>query len=180
MARRRRCAPPGAIQHITNRGNRRRTIFHKEEDYSAFLSILTEAGTRFGMRVIGFCLMPNHWHLILWPPKDVSVSAYMHWLTSTHVRRYHLHYGLVGTGHLYQARFNNRVCPDERRLLSTIRYVEANPLRAKLVESAAQWEWSSLWLRVHGDEADLLCDCPVTLPPDWPQYVDTPTEADES
>jgi putative transposase len=179
MARRRRCAPSGAVHHVTNRANRRHTIFKKPADYSAFLKILREAGTRFHMRLIGFCVMPNHFHLILWPPIDVSLSEYMHWVTSTHVRRYHEHYGLVGTGHLYQARFGNRVCPDDRRLLSAVRYVEANPLRAKLVERAEEWQWSSLWLRVHGDLDRLLCECPVTLPPDWSKYIDATTVADE-
>jgi putative transposase len=179
MARRRRYAPSGQVHHVTNRGNRRRTIFEKPADYSAFLDILKEAGTRFRMRLIGFCIMPNHWHLIPWPAPDVSLSAYMHWVTSTHVRRYHEHYGLVGTGHLYKSRFDNRICPDDRRLLTVIRYVEANPLQANLVKRAEDWKWSSLHLRVHGDSDGLLCECPLALPPDWSKYIDATTLPEE-
>lgn len=179
MARARRCAPPGAIHHVTNRGNRRRVIFHKPGDYAAFIRILGEARDRYRMRLIGFCLMPNHWHLILWPPHDVSLSAYMQWVTSTHVRRYHAHYGLTGTGHLYQARFANKLFADERRLLSALRYVEANPLKAKLVKRAEDWPWSSLRLRVHGDPDNLLCPCPIALPSNWSEYIDATTAAGE-
>lgn len=180
MARGPRCTQPGAIHHVTNRGNRRRVIFHKREDYAAFIRILEEAGSRFAMRLIGYCLMPNHWHLILWPPKDVSISAYMHWLTSTHVRRYHEHYRLVGTGHLYQGRFSNQVFEDEARLLTALRYVEANPLKAKLVDRAELWDWSSLRLRMNGDAAALLCECPVPLPPNWAQHINETTETDKT
>lgn len=177
MPRAPRSAPPGAIHHVTNRGNRRRVIFRKPADYRAFLRVLAMASRRFEVRLIGFCLMPNHWHLIVWPPEHVSISAYMHWLTSTHVRRYHEHYSLVGTGHLYQGRFGNRVFLDERRLLTALRYVEANPLRARLVERAELWEWSSLPLRLGGDKGALLCECPVALPANWAQVINESTPA---
>jgi putative transposase len=121
--------------------------------------------------------MPNHWHLILWPDFNVSLSAYMHWLTSTHVRRYHTHYELVGTGHLYQARYRNHVCADERRLLATIRYVEANPLAAGLVARARDWKWSSLPMRDGDADDGLLVPCPIELPANWAQYVDDTTLA---
>jgi putative transposase len=177
MARAPRNAQPGAIHHVMNRGNRRSVIFHKPGDYDAFIEILREACEKFKMRLIAFCLMPNHWHLVLWPGEDVSLSAFMQWLTSTHVRRYHAHYDLVGTGHLYQERYRNEVCTDERRLFATIRYVEANPLAAKLVGCARAWRWSSLSMRVISGDQDFLTACPIELPPNWPEYVDQTTEA---
>jgi putative transposase len=172
MARAPRDAQPGAIHHVVNRGNRRTVIFHKPGDYDAFIAVLREAIHKFRMRLLAFCIMPNHWHLVLWPAEDVSLSAFMQWLTSTHVRRYHAHYDLVGTGHLYQARYRNDVCKDERRLLTTVRYVEANPLAAKLVRRARDWKWSSLALRTSSDAEDILTPCPIELPRNWPEYVD--------
>lgn len=171
MARRRRINPPGAVYHVINRSNRRRTIFYKAADYQAFLNLLVESLVRRPMRIIAFCIMPNHWHLILWPTEEVSLSAYMHWLTGTHVRRYHAHYGLVGTGHLYQDRYRSHMCQDDQGLLRMIRYVEANPRQASLVERAEDWPWSSLALRVNNDPEGLLCECPIVLPADWSAVV---------
>lgn len=175
MSRKRRDAQTSVVHHVVNRGNRRDVIFHKEDDYAAFLRVLDEARIRHGMRLISFCVMPNHWHLVLWPDKDVSLPAFMHWLTGTHVRRYHAHYQLVGTGHLYQDRYHNGICTSERRLLATLRYVEANALAAKLVQSAKDWPWGSLWLREHGDPERMLTDCPIALPLNWARYVDQVT-----
>ena len=175
MARPLRNNPPCAIQHIVNRGNRRAVIFHKPGDYDAFVEVMRQACHRSGMRVIAYSVMPNHWHIVLWPPENVSVSAFMQWLTSTHVRRYHAHYQSVGSGHIYQARYRNHVCVSERRLLAMIRYVEANPLAAKLVTRAREWKWSSLWMRLHGGEENFLTPCPIELPSNWPDYVDDTT-----
>jgi putative transposase len=172
MARPRRNAQPGAIHHVVNRGNRRATIFHKPGDYEAFLHVLRQACSKFAMRLLAFCVMPNHWHLLLWPGEDVSLSAFMQWLTSTHVRRYHAHYHLGGTGHLYQGRYRNDVCGDERKLLAVIRYVEANPFEARLVGRACEWKWSSLWIRHTGNEDGFLTTCPIELPNNWSEYVD--------
>jgi putative transposase len=179
VARKIRDAPRGAVHHVVNRGNRRNVIFHKPGDYDAFVEVLKEACARFEMRLLAFCVMPNHWHLVLWPPEHVALSTFMQWLTSTHVRRYHAHYELVGTGHLYQARYRNHVCESERRLLAAIRYVEANALAAKLVESAKDWPWCSLAVRTSGDSERLLAECPIELPRNWAAYVDDVTLGEE-
>ena len=175
MARALRRTAPHCFHHVCNRGVRKRTIFHKDGDYKAFIKVLVEALNKFGLRVIAFCLMPNHFHIVVRPSENVSVSTYMHWVTGTHVSRYHRHYDQVGYGHLYKDRFNNTICDDARSLLSVIRYVEANPLKAGLVKSAAQWRWSSLWLREHGDPDGLLDNCPVPLPANWVAYIDSTT-----
>ena len=177
MTRTLRQTPPGAIHHVVNRGNRRKVIFHHDGDYQAFTDVLREACEKFRMRLIAYSLMPNHWHLVLWTDPDVSLSAFMHWLTSTHVRRYHMHYQLVGKGHLYQARYRNDVCGDERHLLAAIRYVEANPVAAKLVTRACEWNWSSLKMRMSSTEEGFLAPCPIELPSNWAEYVDVITES---
>lgn len=171
MARAHRTTAPGAVHHVVNRGNRKQIIFRKRADFQAFIQVLAEAVDRFEMRVIAFCLMRNHWHLLLWPGEDVSVSAFMHWLTSTHVRRYHAHYELTGTGHLYQDRYRSDICRDDRGLLAVMRYVEGNPVAAGLVKRAEDYEWSSLRLRLRGDDAGILAPCPIELPSNWPAYV---------
>ena len=175
MARAPRNTAPGQIHHVTNRGNRRAVIFHKPGDFKAFVKVLKDAAAKFSIRPIAFCLMSNHWHIVVQPKEDVSISTYMHWVTGTHVRRYHAHYGLVGLGHLYQDRFDNEACKDERQLLSMIRYVEANPLKARMVERAEDWRWSSLWLREHGDPDKVICPCPIELPANWAHYINTTT-----
>lgn len=178
MARSQRILLPNAVHHVVNRGNRKKTIFHKRGDYCAFIAILQEACARFNMRLLAFCVMRNHWHLVVWPGEDVSLPSFMQWLTSTHVRRYHAHYGLTGTGHLYQDRYRNRICRDERGVLAVMRYVEANPLTAGLVKLAENWEWSSLHVRNKGDADKLLAEGPLPLPANWTEYVNETTPKD--
>lgn len=180
MGRTRRITAPNAVHHVVNRGNRKTAIFLKRGDYRAFVRILAEAGRKYRMRLLSFCVMKNHWHLVLWPDHDVSISAYMHWVTSTHVRRYHQHYGLTGTGHLYQDRYRNRICRDERGVLAVMRYVEANPLTAGLVKRAQDWEWSSLRIRERGDADGLLSAGPVSLPENWTAHVNLTTPQDRA
>jgi putative transposase len=87
---------------VINRGNARAEFFHKDEDFSAFLRIMAEAAIRVPMRVVAYCLMPNHFHLVLWPSGDGDLSHWMHWLLTTHVRRHQRHYG--HSGHVWQGR----------------------------------------------------------------------------
>jgi putative transposase len=180
MARPRRNTAPNAIHHVVNRANRRKLIFRKRRDYVAFLSVLDEAVHKFGVRLIAFCVMPNHWHLVVWPDDTVSLPAFMHWVTSTHVRRYHLHYGLTGTGHLYQSRYRNHVCTDDRGVLAVLRYVEGNPVAAGLVPQAQSWEWSSLWSRTKGNDRGFLSDPPLALPENWAAYINDNTSVRRS
>ena len=182
MARTRRLATPNVVHHVVNRGNRKKVIFHKRGDYQAFITVLGEACSKFRMRLLAFCLMNNHWHLVVWPDENVSLSAFMHWLTSTHVRRYHRHYNLTGTGHLYQDRYRNRICQDEEGVLKVIRYVESNPLAAGLVKRAQDWRWSSLRIRIEGDDDRLLAEGPIPMPESWTAYVNatTPKERAEA
>ena len=96
------------------------------------------------MRLLAYCVMPNHWHLVVWPSAPNAIPAYMHWLTSTHVQQYHRAHGLVGTGHLYQGRYKSVPVQSDRHLLTVLRYVEGNPVRAGLVPRAEGWPWSSV------------------------------------
>src|SRR5437762_1476266 len=134
MPRRPRSPSDGQIYHVLNRGNCRMNLFHKDSDFAAFLKILEEACLRFKMRLLAYCLMHNHWHLVLWPRRGVDLSRFVAWVSSTHVRRWREHRGNVGQGHLYQGRFKSFIVQNDGHLLSVLRYVEANPLRAGMVE----------------------------------------------
>jgi putative transposase len=178
MPRIRRVCPPGVAQHVINRGNDRRTIFHKSGDYEAFLRLLGEAQAQTPMPVLAYCLMPNHFHLIVLPESAVALSAYMRWLMNAHVRQYHQHYETCGRGHIYQGRFKNFSIQTDRYLLNAWRYVEGNALRAGLVRRAEHWRWSSLST---GDDTrrPSLCESPVERPARWIDWVNDGFGTDE-
>jgi putative transposase len=117
-------------------------VFHKPEDYEAFLRLIPLANERLPLRVLGYCLMPNHFHLVLWPREAGDLGRWMQWLMTSHVRRYHRHFG--GSGHVWQGRFKAFPIQQDEHLLTVLRYMERNPLRANLVERAEEWRWSSL------------------------------------
>ena len=104
MGRANRADEAGGIYHMLNRANRRETMFHKEEDYQAFESILEEALERCDLLLYSYSVMPNHWHLVVSPQADAEMGRFGQWLTLTHTQRYHAHYHTIGEGHLYQGR----------------------------------------------------------------------------
>jgi putative transposase len=161
---------------VLNRGNARRTVFRKDGDYRAFLAALAHAGERVPMRLLAYCLMPNHFHLVVWPRRDGDLSRWVHWLLNAHVRRYHQHYH--SSGHLWQGRFKAFPIQEDEHLLMVLRYVERNALRAGLVRRAELWPWSSLGAG-GGGEVVRLDAGPVARPAGWAEYVNEPqTEAE--
>jgi len=155
-------------------------LFQKDGDYDAFERVLTMALKRHPIRVLAYCIMPNHWHFALWPERDGQLTDFLRWLTHTHTQRWHAHYHTSGTGHLYQGRFKSFPIEEDDHLYTVLRYVERNPLRANLVAQAEHWRWSSLHQRVgKGPLRSLLHPWPVPLPRDWLQRVQRPeTEAE--
>jgi putative transposase len=149
-------------------------LFGKACDFEAFEEVTGQAKTRVPMRVLGWCVMPNHWHFVLWPREDGELSEFMRWLTVTHTQRWHAAHRTAGTGPLYQGRFKSFPIEADGHLLAVLRYVERRPLGAKLVEAAEAWRWSSLWHRLHGNAAGLLDEGPVALPRRWLQRVQAP------
>src|SRR5262245_2962950 len=107
MGRTLRIAEGGYVYHVLNRGNARRAFLHKPADFDAFLRVLAEAKQQVPMRLLAFCLMPDHWHLVLWPKADGELSRFVGWLSLTHTQRWHAHYHNTGAGHLYQGRFKS-------------------------------------------------------------------------
>ena len=106
MPRRLRHAAGGYAYHVLNRAVGRSTLFHKAADYEAFVRVHPEAEVWRAVPLLAYCrLMPNHWHLVLWPREDGDLSEYLHWLTVTHTQRWHAHYHTESTAPHYQGRF---------------------------------------------------------------------------
>lgn len=183
MARRARQVVGGTVYHVLNRGCGRMKLFGRDGDYAAFEQLLAEAQAKQPTRLLTYCVMPNHWHLVLWPERDGQVSAFMHWLTMTHVQRWRHGRQLVGLGPLYQGRYRAFPVETDEHLLTVCRYVERNPLRADLVRQAQDWRWSGLSLRAAGAPAVVegakptrptLADWPIDVPADWVGRVNRP------
>jgi REP element-mobilizing transposase RayT len=113
-----------------NRGCGRCTLFDTGNDFAAFERVIDYALERHKMRILGYCVMPNHWHFVLWPKKDGELTAFLRSLTHTHTQRWHAFRHTAGTGHLYQGRFKSFPIQEDGHLLDVLRYVERNPLRA--------------------------------------------------
>src|SRR5262249_27976038 len=142
---------------------------------------LAEALDEVPTRLLAFCLLPNHFHLVLWPRTDDELSRFVGWLTLTHTQRWHAHYHNVGSGHLYQGRFKSFPVQEDEHLLTVCRYVERNALRAGLVARAEHWRWSSLWRRSFGtpESQGLLSAWPVPRPDAWAAWVNEAQTAAE-
>jgi putative transposase len=160
--------------HVLNRGNGRASVFHKDQDYVSFLKLLREANERVSMRLLAWCLLPNHFHLVAWPREDGDLSRWMQWLLTSHVRRYHRHY--QSSGHVWQGRFKAFPIQQDEHLLSALRYVERNPVRAKSipVRKAERWPWSSIGTPPAGIEIPELHPGPVPRGPEWIEWVNQP------
>jgi putative transposase len=171
----------GCLYHVLNRANARLPIFDKPEDYEAFERILRDGVERSDMRLLSYCLMPNHWHLVLWPRADGDLSHFMAWVTLTHTQRWHAHRGSVGTGHVYQGRFKSFPVQEDEHFYTVCRYVERNALRARLVDQAEAWQWGSAWRMTHGDREAraFMAAWPLPRPRRWAQWLEEPqTEAE--
>jgi putative transposase len=146
-------------------------LFHKPGDYDAFEQVLLEGMERYPVELLTYCIMPNHWHLVVRPKADDALGRWMAWVGVTHVRRHHEHYHCRGGGHLYQGRFKSFPVADDGHFLTLCRYVEANPLRANLVKRAELWNWSGLARRSRRVSGLVLGEWPVRRPAGWPQRV---------
>jgi putative transposase len=159
--------------HVLNRGNRRQTIFAKPVDYEMFLTTLADAMEQVPLSLLGFTVMPNHFHLVVLPDEGCEISAFMRWFMNAHIRRYHRFHELWGTGHLYQGRFKAFPIQVDHHLLTVLRYVEANPYRANLVDRAEEWPWSSLARQAAKDGRALVSTSPIARPANWLDLVNS-------
>ena len=176
MGRPHRAAEGGYVYHVLNRANAHLTIFEDEADYEAFERVLIEAVERAETRLLAYCLMPNHWHLVVWPYQDGELSRFVGWLTLTHTQRWHAHRHSAGCGHVYQGRFKSFPIQEDDHFYAVARYVERNALRANLARKAQQWRWGSLfrWQRNSAEDRQLLAAWPLPRQAGWIEHVNAP------
>lgn len=154
MARLARVVVPDVAHHVTQRGNRRQEIFFSDKDYAAYRDLIAAGCSAHGVRCLAWCLMPNHVHLILTPSSADGLRAALSEAHRLYSRRINFAHGW--TGYLFQGRFASYPM-DEAHLLTAIRYVELNPVKAKLVSRAEDWPWSSTRAHITG-QGDGLTD----------------------
>ena len=173
MPRTARVAPGGLVYHVINRGVGRQQLFFHDGDFEAFERIIAETLEKRAMRILAYCLMPNHWHFVLWPKDDGDLGHFMQRLTVTHVTRWQKYHRRVGEGHVYQGRFKSFPAETDEYFYQVVRYVERNALPAKLVAKAERWPWSSLWITQYGDEEyrKILSAWPLSRSHKWLDYV---------
>ena len=140
MTRPLRLEYPGAIHHITSRGNAQAAIFLDDEDRNAFFAVLAECIARFGWICHAYCLMDNHYHLLIETP-DANLSAGMRQLNGIYTQRFNRRHSR--SGHVFQGRFKAILVERESYLLELCRYIVLNPVRAKMVKNVSQYAWSS-------------------------------------
>ena len=149
MARPLRLEFPDAIYHVTSRGDRREPIFEDDLDRDAFLTTLAQATARFDAAVLAYCLMDNHYHLVIHTRRG-NLSRLMQQLNGIYTQTYNRRHNKVG--HLFQGRFKGILVDENAYLLEVCRYVDLNPVRARMVREPGKWRWSSY--RAHTGEAE--------------------------
>lgn len=151
-------------------------MFRKDGDFEAFNRLLIEAHKRLPIRILSYCIMSTHWHLVVWPVNDGDLTAFFRWLAHTHAMRWRVSHRTVGYGHLYQGRFKSFPVQRNDHFLAVCRYVERNPLMARIVDRAQDWRYSSLWAREYGpgEMRAILSPWPVERPRNWVRHVNEP------
>jgi len=181
MPRTARVAPGGHIYHVWNRSVGRSRLFGNDAEFEAFERIMVEANQRYPIPILGYSLLPNQWHFVVWPKKDGQMTDFFRWLAHTHAMRRKRARRKVGNGRLYQGRYKSFLIQRDENLLTVLRYVERSPLAAGLVEKAQLWRFGSLSARKDGDKViqSLLTPWPVERPSNWTARVNAPLAQQE-
>jgi putative transposase len=177
MPRTSRSLVAGGHYHVISRGNNRAQLFEDSCEYNAFLGLIRRAQQRTPLSLLAACVMPNHVHLVVAQQGAGDISRWMHWLLTTHGHRHHL--GRQSSGRVWQGRFKAFPIQKDVHLLTVMRYVERNPLRAGLVDRAEGWAWGSLAWRLRSDWQELLASPPLALPANWIEWVNGPQTSEE-
>lgn len=171
MPRPHRITPGGIVYHVCNRGSRKGPVLAEQGDYIAFLHLIAAAMSSQPMRILAYCLMPNHWHFLLWPWMEGDLSRFLHWLTGCQATAWRRRTGTRGDGAVYQGRFVDVPIRNRLHLLTAWKYVERNPIEAGLVLRAEEWPWCSAAHRRRPDNEFELSAPPLRLPDDWEDHV---------
>lgn len=167
MPRRARVVFPNEYYHVVNRGSLRARLFYTTRDYRAFVRLLADTVDKFQLPLLSYCVMPNHWHLVLRPEYAEQLSKSMHWLTGTHAHRWCHTHERSGPGPVYQGRYKAIHVQPDIHLVRACRYVERNALKATFVARAEDWRWCSANQRVRNGNVPRLLPLPFLSPESW-------------
>jgi len=170
MARMARVVVPGFPHHVTQRGNRRQQTFFSDSDYRFYIGLLAEFSRKADSEIWAYCLMPNHVHLVIVPAQEDGLRATLSQVHRRYTRQVNAREGW--RGHLWQERFHSFTM-NERYLMTAVRYVENNPVAARLCTSPAQWPWSSARAHLAGQDDKVVSTAPMLeRVSDWQAYLD--------
>ncbi len=185
MPRNSRITPGGIVYHITNHRAESQTLFFDDADYHTFESALTDTAAKRPIRIIGYCLMPTHWHLLLWPEGKNDLGNFLQLLSLTHVARWKVAHQ-DHDGPLYQSRYRSFPVQDGKPCREVLQYIESNAKRAGRVRHAEDWPWSSLWIRDSNDPdyrslilPSVRCPMPAVSNRNWTAFCNRPINADQ-
>ena len=165
----------GVVYHVVNRASVGVTLFESARAYADFIELIQETLVLHPIRILAFCLMPNHWHFVLWPETAEAVRLFIGRLAQAHAIRFHLANGTRGSGPVYVKRFEARPVETDLGVHRVARYVERNPCAAGLAPTPSAWPWSSAAERT----PVRLAEWPTPRPPDWQSFVAQPIESTE-
>lgn len=169
MPRIARSAHGGVIYHVHNHIAPSEAGFADESDFLDFTKFMAATSERTDMRILAGCLLPDHFHLLLWPHEDGDLSRWMTGLMTRHVRRYRKKYG--GEGRVWPRRFKAFPVEPGSALLDVIHFIESHPARSGLVRKASDWPWGSFEIRRQGNPHGFLAEAPHPIPANWPDQV---------
>jgi len=173
MPRKPRVLEPGLVYHVFNRRTDRQRLFPTPSACDDFVELLAKARHRYSVAICSYCVMESHWHQAVWVRDQHDASAvanYLRWLSACHAIRFRSGSATRGEGHVYQDRYKSKPVCTAGHYVTLMRYIEANPLEAGLVERAENWSWSSLAERESG-KTRIITSGPVPLPPTWCEIV---------
>lgn len=177
MARMARVVVPNYPHHVTQRGNRRQKTFFCEDDYRYYIALMSEFSRQSGTEIWAYCLMPNHVHLVMVPAEEDGLRATLGEAHRRYTRRINFRQGW--RGHLWQERFHSFTM-DEHYLLSSVRYVERNPVASRLCIHPEDWKWSSTRAHLQGEDDELVRVKPMLdRISRWHDYLSSPDSIDD-
>ncbi|MCF7956925.1 MAG: transposase [Phycisphaerae bacterium] len=175
MPRIKRITKGNVVYHVMNRAVGKLKIFKRRQDFELFEEVLAQGVERFKMRLCAYCIMTDHWHLLLWPRKDEDLSEFMKWTTVTFSHRWQVSHDAIGQGSLYRGRYKSFPVQSGEYMLSLMRYIESHPVRTGCAKKAAEWPWSSFATRADtANKPITLSKGPVELPKQWRRMVEAP------
>ena len=157
MSRSARLILDNVCYHVITRGNQRQQVFLKDEDFLRYLGILIKYKKKYDFAVYGYCLMSNHVHLLIDLDNKDNLAKAMQGINQSYTRYFNFRY--KKSGHLWQGRFKSLIVHKDEYLLSCIKYIELNPIRAKIIDNPLEYQWSSYKTRTVGTK-NVLLDTP--------------------